>query len=294
MRLATCGAAAINHECGLIRQIRKRMDMPLKDYQPLPLPKEGPGRVLSDDERQRLLRVAQSNPNWEAAYLFAVIAVNTTAGPKEVATLRLTDVDLERRTIRIQPHGAKNVFRVRTIPLNDECLRAVTRAVARAKELGSSQPEHYIFPFRMNHSKTFDPNRYQTSFKTAWKKLREDAKLHGLRIYDLRHHAITVLLENPDVSEETVEDIAGHVSRRMKKRYSHIRIEVKRQAVEAMLRKQFRIKVEPEQVADDLQEQVGRKLLTLLGGLVKATRQRSRAELPEAKPLLLVPPKLKD
>ena len=38
-------------------------------------------------------------------------------------------------------------------------------------------------------------------------------------MYDLRHHAITALLENPHVSEETVEAIAGHISREMKKRY---------------------------------------------------------------------------
>ena len=56
-------------------------------------------------------------------------------------------------------------------------------------------------------------------------------------MYDLRHHAITSLLENPNISEEVVEDIAGHVSRRMKKRYSHIRMEYKRAAVEAIMAK---------------------------------------------------------
>jgi DNA-binding CsgD family transcriptional regulator len=59
----------------------------LQDYQALPLPKEKRGRALSDSERERLLRVAQSNPNWEAAYLAAGISVNTTAGPKETASL---------------------------------------------------------------------------------------------------------------------------------------------------------------------------------------------------------------
>ena len=44
-------------------------------------------------------------------------------------------------------------------------------------------------------------------------------------------------------------------------------------SVEAMLRKQFRTRVEPEQVHDDLQEQVVPKLLMLLGGLVKATQK---------------------
>jgi integrase len=92
--------------------------MPIEDYQPLPLPKEKVGRVLSDEERERLLRVAGSNPNWEAAYLFAMISVNTGAGPKEVASLRLKDVDWQREEIHIPPHGAKNVTRIRPIPLN--------------------------------------------------------------------------------------------------------------------------------------------------------------------------------
>ncbi len=50
-------------------------------------------------------------------------------------------------------------------------------------------------------------------------------------MYDLRHHAITALLENPHVSEETVEAIAGHISREMKKRYSHVRMDARRKAV---------------------------------------------------------------
>ena len=233
MRQQKCGAFSINHECGVLLQIRKRIGLPLEDYQPLPLPKTERGKVLSDEQRTRLLRLAQSNPNWEAAYLFAVIAVNTSAGPKEAATLRLKDVDLERAVIRIQPHGAKNVFRIRTIPLNDESLEGARLALERAKRLGATEPEHYLFPFRIHRSK-FDPTKHQTTFKTAWKKLIAEAKLPGFRMYDLRHHAITALLENPEVSEETVEDIAGHVSRRMKKRYSHIRMESKRAAVSAI------------------------------------------------------------
>jgi len=74
--------------------------------------------------------------------------------------------------------------------------------------------------------------------------IREAAHLPKLRMYDLRHHAITALLENPDISEETVEDIAGHVSRRMKKRYSHIRMEYKRAAVEAIMAKRKPVKSE--------------------------------------------------
>lgn len=236
MRQQTVGASAINHELNVLMQMRKRIGMPLTDYQPIPLPKEERGRALSKEERERLFRIAASNPNWEAAYLLALISVNTTAGPKETYTLRLKDVDVEASTIRIQPEGAKNVHRIRTIPLNDEALAAVKRALKRAKELGATEPDHYLFPYRVygGQNPGHDPTRHQTTFKTSWCSLRNAAKLPSFRMYDLRHHAITTLLENPKVSEQTVEDIAGHINPKMKKRYSHIRMEYKRAAVDVL------------------------------------------------------------
>jgi integrase len=236
MRLEHCGPYAINHECSVIQQILKRVGRwPAvgSDYCPLPLPKELRGRVLSDAEKRRLFDLAHSNPNWQAAYLFAQISINTSAGPKETMTLRLKDVDLERQVMRIQPEGAKNIHRIRRIPLDGDALDAIRLAVARARLLGARSPEHYIFPFRI-HGRLFDPTRHQTTFKTAWDKMTEAANLQGFRMYDLRHHAITGLLENSEVSEETVEAIAGHVSHRMKKQYSHIRMDAKREALLAL------------------------------------------------------------
>ena len=55
-----------------------------------------------------------------------------------------------------------------------------------------------------------------------------------MRFHDLRHHAITELLTDPDISVQTTKSIAGHVSQRMIDRYSHIRLEAKRSAVEAL------------------------------------------------------------
>lgn len=237
MRLTVCGPFSINHECSVLQQMLKRVGRWAEleaEYQALPLPKEKRGRALRDEQRSKLLEVASSNPNWEAAYLFTVLSVNTTAGPKETATLRLKDVDIEGRKILIQPEGAKNVHRIRQIPLNEEAVAAAERALTRARALGATEPEHYVFPFRI-HRALFDPTRHQTTFKTAWRKLIVAAGLPGFRAYDLRHHAITVLLENPDVSEETAESIAGHISREMKKRYSHVRMEAQRKAVEALV-----------------------------------------------------------
>src|ERR1700730_1149304 len=228
-----CGPSGINHEGSVMQQLLKRVgrwDEIGRDYEALPLSQEGCGRTLTDHEKQRLFQTASANPNWEAAFLFAMISINTTAGPKETATLRLKDVDLTTRVMRVQPEGAKNAYRVRGIPLNEEAFKGAALAVVRARRLGSTEPEHYLFPFRI-HRSHFDPTRHQTTFKTAWLKLVAAAGLPGFRMYDLRHHAITSLLEHPGASEETVQSIAGHVSRQMLKRYSHVRMDAKRTAL---------------------------------------------------------------
>jgi len=55
----------------------------------------------------------------------------------------------------------------------------------------------------------------------------------GLRFHDLRHHAITELAES-QASDRTVMSIAGHVSQRMLAHYSHVRIEAKKKALDAL------------------------------------------------------------
>jgi hypothetical protein len=42
------------------------------------------------------------------------------------------------------------------------------------------------------------------------------------------------LAENPNVSEETIRALAGHVSRKMLERYSHIRVQAKQAAIAAL------------------------------------------------------------
>ena len=71
------------------------------------------------------------------------------------------------------------------------------------------------------------------SWRSAWRSLTQGAGLPGFRFHDLRHCAITQLAEN-GTSDSTIMAIAGHVSRRMLERYSHVRMEAKRTAMEAL------------------------------------------------------------
>ena len=70
-------------------------------------------------------------------------------------------------------------------------------------------------------------------WKKTWDRLRRAAKV-DYRWHDLRHTFITRLAENPSVSEETIKALAGHVSRRMLERYSHIRTRAKEDAIRTL------------------------------------------------------------
>jgi integrase len=53
------------------------------------------------------------------------------------------------------------------------------------------------------------------------------------RFHDLRHTALTKMAE-ADAPESTMKALAGHMSRAMLERYSHIRMQAKRAAVESL------------------------------------------------------------
>lgn len=56
----------------------------------------------------------------------------------------------------------------------------------------------------------------------------------SVRWHDLRHTFITRLAENPTVTEQTIRSLAGHVSKAMLDRYSHVRNRAQEQAIQAL------------------------------------------------------------
>ncbi len=122
----------------------------------------------------------------------------------------------------------------RTIPLNSELFAVLTDYVEWYKhKFGETRPEWYVFPF--GKPQPTDPTRHVTTLKTAWSKVRENAGVTG-RWHDNRHTLITELAES-GAGDQTIMDIAGHVSKQMLKHYSHIRMEAKRTALESIVSK---------------------------------------------------------
>lgn len=240
----TAGPGLVNHEVNCLSQLLASVGLwasIAKVYKPLRIPKSGPGIALLPEEEQHLFDLAMNGPKkWTVVYCASLITNHTTAGPGEIRHLQLKHIDLRNRILHVQ-EGVKNDFRVRDIPLNDEAFWAVSQLVARATRLGATVPDHYLLPGRApRKGEGWMFSKPMLSWKKAWHALRKEAakkypRLAKLRMYDLRHHAFTKLLENPAVSEEVVEDIAGHaLSSKMKKRYSHIRMKAKKDAVQAL------------------------------------------------------------
>jgi integrase len=241
-RTLRAGYSPINHEVNTLAQILDRAGLWTeikKFYRPLHQPKTR-GCALEPEEQEALFCAASSNPRWRVAYLCSLITANTSAGPKEIRYLHLSDIDLNRRggdgeplpTLTIRD-GLKNEHRDRTVYLVPTAVMAFKLLLTRARRLGCQDPEHFLLPHRAHRrGEPADPNRPMGSWKRAFRAMCAKAGLPHLRPYDLRHLIITKLMEDPNVSDQTVEEIVGHKPNSdMKKHYSHIRMHRKRQAL---------------------------------------------------------------
>jgi integrase len=258
------GPAYINMEMGAIRRIlkrAKRWHLVSSDLRPLKERRQV-GRALTHEEKVRLLKIAESKPEWQNARLAQILALNTTMRGCEIKGLRWRDVDLIERTLTVVRATTKTDAGERVIPLNANAVAAVVELYRRAQTFGGTEANHYVFPACENGR--IDPARPQTTWRTAWRRLTRailcpacgelqnpgetcqnekcKADIHevksptaGLRFHDLRHHAITELAES-QASDQTVMAIAGHVSPKMLAHYSHVRMDAKRKALDALSR----------------------------------------------------------
>jgi integrase len=104
------------------------------------------------------------------------------------------------------------------------------------------RPDHFVFPSERygydgegGHLYSavsvwgLDPTKPMGSMKSAWTTCRRAAGV-WCRLHDLRHTFISALAE-AGVPESTMKAIAGWMSAKMLERYSHIRAQAKREAV---------------------------------------------------------------
>lgn len=187
------------------------------------------GRALTVEEKKRLFETATHNPRWMVAHCAAVLAVSTTCRGVELKNLRLKQVNLFDRIVRVD--RSKNESGRREIPLNDDAVAAFARLRERSEAFGAVEPDHFVFPACENNH--IDPTKHQKSWVSAWRSLTKAAGLPGFRFHDLRHTAITELAES-GAADATLMAIAGHMTREMLEHYSHVRMQTKRTALDGI------------------------------------------------------------
>jgi integrase len=206
------------------------------------------GRALSTEEELKLLEATARSPS-PSLYPFFVLSLDAGLRPSETRRLHWRDLNLtwERNVITegeiIVPSSKTDAGTGRAIPLTRRACTALTLWRLRFSHF---TPDSYIFPFhhvgfagndRKPHIWAVDLARPMSthSYKTAWNTAR---KVSGVdcRLYDARHTFITRLAENPKNSEETIRQLAGHVSPRMLARYAHIRTQARRDAIATLER----------------------------------------------------------
>jgi integrase len=164
----------------------------------------GRTRLLSDDERKRLLDACKENQN-RFLYPIVVIALSTGARQGEILSLKWEQVDLRRK--RIILYKTKN-NEVRTLSLVEHALDEVKK-LNKVKNIDTD----LLFPGRKRNQ--------PIDIRVAWEKALTKAEITNFRFHDLRHSAASYLAMNGATLTE-IADILGHKTLQMVKRYSHL------------------------------------------------------------------------
>jgi integrase len=173
----------------------------------------GRNRRLNGDEEQRLLAACAAHSNPMLGWLVrTALATGMRAG--EIQTLRCEQVDLERRVVRLE--RTKNGS-ARTVPLSIAAKATLAEALAHPAKPKDTELVFWGEPGR-------DGRRRPYEFRPAWRKALNAAGIANLRFHDLRHEAVSRLVE-AGLGDQEVAAISGHRSMQMLRRYTHLRAE---------------------------------------------------------------------
>jgi integrase len=199
------------------------------------------GKAIGLEDEERILAAISRSRSPALLPLF-VLSIDSGLRASEMRHLRHHDLTLEWKDGTIA-QGLLTVTRStteggtgRTIPLTRRACAALSLWLPRFQHAG---PDSYLFPaYRIGGDGRgmlyrVDLNRPVGSWKKAWRDALKTAGLH-YRWHDLRHSFVSRLAENPAVSEQTIMALAGHVSKSMLARYSHIRVAAKQAAIDAI------------------------------------------------------------
>jgi integrase len=236
----------VNYETGTLQMILKSRGLwaPIGERVRALKERHDVGRALSRDDERKILEGAANSDSPVLLPLF-VLTIDTGLRASEARSLKRKDLELTWQDGSILAgriivtKSKTDAGTGRTIPLTRRVCATLTLWLSRFPE---AVADNYVFPHHRvacrsgragHHLYELDMTRPIGSWKRAWKYACAKAGV-SYRWHDLRHTFVSRLAENAAVSEETIRSLAGHVSKQMLQRYSHIRTHAKQAAIAAM------------------------------------------------------------
>jgi integrase len=216
--------STIHQELRVLRRVlnvavRKRL-LPSKPYWGVEFPVTVKGlfrpHSVSWSEQQRVEAAAPS-------HLCNVVRIITESGLriyKELAPMKKDQVDLENKIIWIPDSKTPNG--VAEVPLTDLAVAALRDQM----QLAGNSP--YLFPSE-------NAVGHQTTFKTVWLLTLRRAKVPYFRIDDLRSTCATRLSAG-GVADEWVTQVLRQGDAKVFKKYSQMKLQMKREALQKLNR----------------------------------------------------------
>src|SRR5580704_6250909 len=158
-------------------------------------------------------------------YLRNVIRIVTETGLriyKELTSMRKDQVDLQNAVAWIPDSKTPNG--IAKVPLTAIAIEAFKNQLANSGE------GPFLFPSDRI------PDRHQTTLKTVWRKTLRRAKIPYFRIYDLRSTYATRLSAG-GVADEWVTQMLRQSDAQVFKKYSQMKLQMKREALEKLNRR---------------------------------------------------------
>jgi len=179
-----------------------------------PTPANGRNRRFSPTEEERLLSAVDQHSNPMLGWVTG-IALCTGMRQGEILSLHRDQVDIQRRLVRLDK--TKNGD-VRTVPLSTRAAEVFREAI--------EHPMHKLVdtPLLFYGEPGRDGKRRPYVIHKVWAQAMQRAGLRDFRFHDLRHEAVSRLVE-VGLSDQEVAAISGHKSMQMLKRYTHLRAE---------------------------------------------------------------------
>lgn len=178
-----------------------------------PSPGKGRDRRLTTDEEKLLLETVDRHSNPMLGWIVRV-AIETGMRQSEILSLRVHQVDMRNRVVRLV--DTKNNS-ARTVPLSLGATVVLKSAIDNPLRPKETDLVFFGEPGR-------DGNRRPYQFAKVWGGIKEAIGIADLHFHDLRHEAVSRLVEG-GLSDQEVASISGHKSMQMLRRYTHLRAE---------------------------------------------------------------------